>query len=196
MAGRGPAPKHPDQRARRNPTLAMIKLPRSGRKGRAPTWPLAIDSEIELKIALAELVLKDLKDELEWNTTARGRSAIRRKIDRANKGLVELRTLRKAAAKIEQQIWGQLWKTPQATQWELRGWNRDVALYARLQAKGEAGSLDDAKEARQWSDRLGLNDRAMKDLRWEIIDDEAATSAPARRSTRNSKAHGHLKVVG
>ena len=90
---------------------------------------------------------------------------------------------------------GALWKTPQATQWEKRGWLREVALYARHQAKAEAGSLDDAKEARQREDRLGLNDMAMLRLRWEIVDDAAAKRQPAPRSKRGSSRYRDLRVV-
>ncbi|MEM9609940.1 MAG: hypothetical protein AAGA99_21145 [Actinomycetota bacterium] len=37
----GPAPKHPDQRRRRNKPDELTRLPSEGRRGRAPAWPLA-----------------------------------------------------------------------------------------------------------------------------------------------------------
>lgn len=38
---RGPAPKHPSQRARTNATIALRQLPVDGRKGKKPpAWPL------------------------------------------------------------------------------------------------------------------------------------------------------------
>ena len=37
----GPPPKHPDTRRRRNASPTFRVLPASGRKGRAPKWPLA-----------------------------------------------------------------------------------------------------------------------------------------------------------
>lgn len=40
MAGRGPAPKDPAQRRRRNKTSTKMQLPSEGRKGAAPKWPL------------------------------------------------------------------------------------------------------------------------------------------------------------
>lgn len=40
MAGQGPAPKPPEQRRRRNATVAMTRLPASGRSGPAPKWPI------------------------------------------------------------------------------------------------------------------------------------------------------------
>jgi hypothetical protein len=42
MAGRGPAPKDPAQRRRRNKTSTRMALPAEGRKGRAPKWPLML----------------------------------------------------------------------------------------------------------------------------------------------------------
>lgn len=196
MAGMGPPPKHPDQRARRNAGVAMTRLPAAGRPGRAPAWPLTGDIEIEVAIELTKLKIAGIKDELEGATTARDRSAQRRKLERANAELAKAQAMKKAASALERKIWTALWKTPQAVQWEKRGWYREVALYARHQAKAEAGSLDDSKEARQREDRLGLNDMAMLRLRWEIVDDTAtAGRPPAQRSKRNSKKYGDLKVV-
>lgn len=45
MAGMGPPP-NPNRR-RRNATPNTIKLPAEGRKGRAPKWPLVLESEAE-----------------------------------------------------------------------------------------------------------------------------------------------------
>lgn len=191
----GPAPKHPDQRARRNATVAMTKLPQSGRKGRAPAWPLAVDADLEFKIEMAKRLIAECEDEIEWCTTAKDRTAARRRLSRAKKQLGEAEAMRKVASKAEREIWAALWKTPQATQWEKRGWFREVGLYARHQAKAEAGSLDDSKEARQREDRLGLNDMSMLRLRWVIVDEAATAKAPTPRSKRNSSRYGDLKVV-
>ena len=48
MAGMGPAPKHPDQRRRRNSTPGMIQLPVEGYDGPIPEWPLSFPSDLEL----------------------------------------------------------------------------------------------------------------------------------------------------
>jgi hypothetical protein len=192
----GPAPKPADQRARRNPTFAMTALPAAGRPGRAPKWPLGADVQLDTQIALTKLEVKDLDNEVEWCTIARDRAALRRKRDRVLKKLRELEAMRTAASRLEKEIWAALWKTPQATQWEKRQWFREVALYARHQAKAEAGSLDDSKEARAREDRLGLNDMAMLRLRWEIVDQSAAATGPTRRATKSQSRYGKLKVVG
>lgn len=191
----GPAPKRPEHRARRNATVAMVRLPADGRKGRTPAWPLGADVETETEIFLLKQEIAQISDDARWETTARERAAQRRRLARAHKRLVELDARKKFAAKVERQIWTALWKTPQATQWEKRAWYREVALYARHQAKGEAGSLEDSKEARQREDRLGLNDMAMLRLRWEIVPMAAAGTTPSRRSRQNSERYRGLRVV-
>lgn len=192
----GPAPKHPDRRARRNATVPMTQLPAGGRSGKTPKWPLPADVKMDVEIELTKLQIAGIDDEIEWESTARRRSALRRQQDKLRKRIRELEAMRTAASRLELEIWKQLWATPQATQWEKRGWFREVAIFARHQAKGEVGSLDDAKEARQREDRLGLNDQAMLRLRWEIADAApAAGRAPARRSKGNSSRYRNLRVV-
>ena len=173
----------------------MTKLPAGGRTGAPPPWPLGGDVQLETSIEFAKLEVKNQEHEAEWASNARERSSARRKIERGRKKVAELQAMKKAAGAVEKQIWAALWKTPQATQWEKRGWYREVALYARHQAKAEAGSLDDSKEARQREDRLGLNDMSMLRLRWEIGDAAGAGAAPKRRSKRGSGAYGDLRVV-
>lgn len=195
MAGIGPAPKPPDQRARRNATFAMTQLPKSGRTGRAPAWPLGADLAIELDIAHAKTAIAAADLDMADATNAKDRAAAKRRRATAEKILARAEAMKKLQRGEERKLWTALWKTPQATQWEKRGWFREVALYVRHQVKAEAGSLDDSKEARQREDRLGLNDLAMLRLRWEIVDDTATNAAPRRQSRRNSSKYRDLKVV-
>lgn len=196
MAGVGPAPKDPSKRARANATYAMTMLPAEGRKGRAPAWPLQGDIVIETGIHQTKRAIAAIKDELQWATTARDRSAQRRKLDRASKQLAELEAMKRFVGATEKKIWAALWKTPQATQWEKRGWFREVALYARHQAKAEAGSLDDSKEARQREDRLGLNDMSMLRLRWAIAEptQNSTSRTPAKKPGSRAR-RGHLTAL-
>lgn len=89
----------------------------------------------------------------------------------------------------EQSHWGRIWRTPQAAAWVRLGWTHDVALYVRWLAMAELGDMKAAGEARQWSDRLGLNPAAMLRNRWKISSDEIAGKrqdrAPARSSSRD-----------
>jgi hypothetical protein len=72
--------------------------------------------------------------------------------------------------------WAAAWATPQAVVWEQIGWTHDVALMCRMLALAEGGLMAAASEARQWSDRLGLNPPAMARYRWRIGEER-----PARR---------------
>lgn len=48
----GPAPKHPDQRRRRNAAPSMTRLPAEGRTGDPPVWPLGRQAVAEKRIWL------------------------------------------------------------------------------------------------------------------------------------------------
>lgn len=191
----GPAPKNPDQRARRNATVAMTRLPAAGRSGKPPKWPLGPDLDLVVGIQLAKMDIAGLQSAIDECTTTRERAAQKRKLSTAQRVLARLEATKAQVEKVELTIWADLWKTPQATQWEKRGWFREVAMFARHQAKAEAGSLDDAKEARQREDRLGLNDMSMLRLRWMVDEKVDASAAPTRRSKRGSSVYGELKVV-
>lgn len=61
---------------------------------------------------------------------------------------------------------------------------------------GELGELDAAKEARMWSDRLGLTPLAMLRLRWEVSHDEVAERRSEKPATAASAAPSRrLRVV-
>lgn len=181
MGGMGPPPKPAAQRQRRNATLAMTQLPAGGRKGRTPAWPLIPDVVMKARRDLAakrvlalEVRLEELKED--GSPTA----ATERKLDAAEEKLFILEAQLAEQKALEARLWRELWRTPQAYAWERLGWYRDVAQYVRHKVLAELGDLDAAKEARQWSDRLGLNPQALLRLRWNIPTDEVA----ARRQER------------
>ncbi len=102
-----------------------------------------------------------------------------------DEALAELVALRERAH------WTKVWRTPQAAAWVRLGWTHDVALYVRWLAMAELGDMKAAGEARQWSDRLGLNPAAMLRNRWRVAADEvtprraAEAKAPAGPSARD-----------
>jgi len=189
MAGMGPPPKHPSQTRRRNATIAMVELPAEGRPGPTPEWPLIPDIETAARRDLAEAKVEQLRyqrDEAEGSAIGQ----IERRLDAALEKLEILNRRLAHQRDLEVSQWIDLWRLPQAVQWEKLGWLRDVAIYVRHHVLGELGDLDNAREARQWSDRLGLTPLAMLRLRWEVVADELAVArerkAPAR--TRRLKA--------
>jgi hypothetical protein len=191
LAGIGPAPKPADQRARRNATLAMTQLPAEGRTGRVPTWPLGPDSNLAGRVEFLASEVRRLEREVSDRVTT---AAERRKLAKLRETLAVERIIRRESMKGERALWAELWKTPQATQWEKLRWDREVAQYVRWKCRGEAGDLDAAKEARQLADRLGLNPLAMLRLRWEV-EAVAAPAAAAPKATGSRARYSNLRVV-
>lgn len=142
-------------------------LPAEGRSGVVPPWPLRTSSEVTANI----LNQDDLDDEPDIPLTSDARRQQAR----------------------ESVVWAALWSTPQAVVWERQGATHDVALYVRWLVMAEEGDMKAASEARQWSDRLGLNPSAMLRNRWKISSDELAE----RRGTvaKTSTARDRLKVL-
>lgn len=98
----------------------------------------------------------------------------------------------------ELDLWAEIWRTPQAEAWNRNGWDRDVALYVRFFTIGETGRLDEAKEARMWSDRLGLNPAAMLKNRWRVRGDDLAAIRDETKPAEDSggeKARKRLKIA-
>ena len=93
----------------------------------------------------------------------------------------------------ELEVWAEIWRTPQAAAWASNGWTHDVGLYVRYLVLGEIGSLDSAKEARMWSDRLGLNPTAMLKNRWRIKADDVAAKRETKAKAKTPRKR--LKVV-
>jgi len=124
-----------------------------------------------------------------------------RKLDTAREQLAILEAQLAAQRQLEAKLWRDLWRTPQAVQWETLGWTREVAQYVRHKVLAELGDLNAGKEARQWSDRLGLTPMSMLRLRWSITVDEVArkrherTAAPPATSGPPDDPYGALRAV-
>jgi hypothetical protein len=102
----------------------------------------------------------------------------------------------------ELEVWSQIWRTPQAAAWITLGWTFDIALYVRWQvaaSESEAATLTEAlkagNEARQWSDRLGLNPTAMLKNRWRVRSDEVTEKRAEKTTAAKTKARRRLKVA-
>ena len=95
----------------------------------------------------------------------------------------------------ESEHWARVWRTPQAAVWSRLGWSADVALYVRWLSLAEAGDLKAGTEARQWSDRLGLNPAAMLRNRWRVAADEVGEKRTAVKSVARRSARDRLKAV-
>jgi hypothetical protein len=162
-------------------------LPANGRTGKTPPWPLPDDIGRQVLLARLEAKVEELQEQLR-DCQPRSRAKLERSLEASLNQSAVLGAELSAQRKMETALWADLWKTPQAAQWEELGWHRDVAQYVRHKVRGEMGSLDDAKEARQWSDRLGLNPLAMLRLRWETERVEDAEDKGRRRRAATKPA--------
>ncbi|HCT78576.1 MAG TPA: hypothetical protein DGT23_18745 [Micromonosporaceae bacterium] len=196
MAGMGPPPKLPENRARRNATVAMTALPSEGRKGAAPKWPLIPDVVMSAKRDLAEDKVEKLREDMQ-EALVEGKPVgpVERRLDVALERLAILERQLAEQKGLEAVLWRDLWKLPQAVEWERLSWMRDVAQYVRHKVMAELGDLDSAREARQWSDRLGLTPLAMLRLRWRVVVDEVAAKREQREQDA-AGARGRIKAVG
>lgn len=103
-----------------------------------------------------------------------------------------------AVSTRERAHWASAWRTPQAAAWSRLGWTSDVALYCRWLAMAELGDMKAAGEARQWSDRLGLNPAAMLRNRWKVAVDQLAAARDDRDAgsgERPRSSRDRLKVA-
>lgn len=101
-------------------------------------------------------------------------------------------------AGFDENLWDELWSTPQAVAWERLGAGtiRVVARYVVLLAEADVGEPKAAMEVRQIEDRLGLSPLAMLRLRWEVAPDEVAEAREQRTaSPAKSDARARLRIV-
>lgn len=190
----GPPPKDPETRARRNPSLAMTKLPAAGRQGTAPRWPLPADVTLTATLKVARTRAKDLKVLAEAEgITARERATRDRQHAAAAEKVAMLEAMARSVRKRETSLWAELWATPMAVQWEKLRWTHEVALYVRFQSKGELGDAKAAQEARLRAESLGLTPTALQKLRWRVeeLPQAAAAGRPGPVSGSRSR-YGHV----
>ena len=197
MPGMGPPPKADGERRRRNATVATVRLPAEGRGAkRAPNWPLVPDVVMSARREVIARKVEALEyDRMELEAEGKSVAAVERRLDAAREQLFILEAQLKAQRKLEAELWRDLWRLPQAVAWERLKWTRDVAQYVRHKVLAELGDLDAAKEARQWSDRLGLTPMSMLRLRWEVVADEVGERRRDRSTPAKKTARDRLRVV-
>lgn len=190
MAGMGPPPKDPEKRARRNATIATTKLPAEGRKGAAPKWPLPPDPRATAQLEIGQARAAELRDQ--WASAEDSREARRlaKQLEQVELAVRTQELIVQQRYDMELAVWRELWKSPQAVQWERQDSGRSVAMYVRHQVLGELGSLDHSKEARLRGKDLGLTPMSMKQLGWSISADEVGAQREQRASAAATGSRG------
>lgn len=188
MAGSGKTSKNPADRHGRG---GRKSTPVAAGSGDVPAWPLREDVSMRARISVLETTIADLEMEIEEETDGRKLGGLRRKYQSATNALAVTKQTLIESSQLELEIWRALWRLPHAEQWRKQGYLREVAQYARHQARAECGSLDDSKEARQRSDRLGLSPRSFAMLGWKVT----ADPPPAPTATGTDGAAGAGSVT-
>lgn len=182
MAGNGPPPSN---NAQRRNAASITRLPAAGRPGPTPVWPLPDDVAKTARRDTTQRMLDDVElSLLDPELTGSKRGAAKRKRDKLFTELNILTGELEATARLESELWIELWATPQAVEWERLRWTREVAGYVRWKVAAELGSLNAAKESRQLADRLGLSSLALQRLRWAVVDEAEEQSRRRRPVTR------------
>lgn len=192
----GPAPDPNALRRDRKSDQGQWRTLPSKCSRKAPAWPLLEDVTRRAKLAVCREALDELDAELDAAETAKQRTAIKKKMADLKQATTVLEFQIAEQARVEREVWRELWKSPHANAWHELGWAREVAQYVRHKVLGEMGSLDDAKEARQWSDRLGLNPAAMLRNRWRVASDEVAARRERRAGPSGGSARDRLRAIG
>ena len=174
-----------------------LTLPADGYSGPVPGWPLLPDIGLRANLTVVERQIETLEYQLEEATGSKA-GQIEVRLDRAREKREVLAFQVAEQESRERALWGELWRSAQAAAWHAKvgsGGVRDVAQYVRHKVLAELGSMEDAREARQWSDRLGLNPAAMLRNRWRVAADQVGdrraektqqpVPVPAGRSSRD-----------
>lgn len=183
----GPPPKHPSTLSRQRDARSkgFRTLSAEGRQGSVPNWPLLPDVEATAILEHNRDRVAALQQELAAADDGRTRGRLRRELDKLEVAVALADIRMEQATDMEKALWVDLWSSPQAVLWEESHSEREVAQYVRWKVRAEQGDLKSGAEARQLSDRLGLNPLALLRLRAEIERvDEAEDHGRQRRSAK------------
>lgn len=188
-----PGPPPNPNASRRNVRVGLVRLPAGGRQGRAPKWPLPDNPRLTAKVNIEQDLIEELEQrELDEGGLGRAEAT---KLTRAKQRLAIAEAERDEIRKTETALWRELWRTPQACEWERLKWTREVAQYVRHKAAAECGSLDDSKEARLRAEALGLTPKGLKALMWVIAHDEVGERRDEKKTTEQQTGARRLRAV-
>lgn len=95
------------------------------------------------------------------------------------------------AVEREGQVWAELWRTPQASQWIREQWRwRTVAMYARWSVRAEDPKATAATitAAQRLADQIGMSPAGLKENGWLIVADDSTTNPGQQEKQKNAKS--------
>lgn len=181
----GPVGKHPSARARRNRQNAGFRTLAPVAAVEVPAWPLPPDASLNATCDQLQDLIASTQQALAEEEDRRKRYRLKTKLEKSEIALGVLRLQMEQAADQEAAMWADLWQSAQAAIWaENRATIRELGLYVRWMIRAEQGDTKAASEARQLSDRLGINPAALLRLRAEIENVDAIEDRGKRRRER------------
>jgi len=99
----------------------------------------------------------------------------------------------------ESEVWGQLWRTPQAAAWSVEPWRwRVVAMYVRWSVRMEDAEANAAlvSQVIRLGDQIGMTPAGLKENGWQIAKSESEQKATGTAGKPRSSSRARLKVVG
>lgn len=173
-------PKDPDALRRdRKDDAAWITLPVEGRPGPAPDWPLA--GKAAHIPALTPSWISEIEDE-----------------EKKQLLLDQIDAEASALFAREVEVWEQLWRRPQATQWERNEQALEVAIFVRTFVEAEAPGAAKGKRdlVRQGLEALGLSLPGLARNHWRIGKAGDDDAGPASQPKSKAKAaRSRFKVI-
>jgi hypothetical protein len=99
----------------------------------------------------------------------------------------------------EAEVWGELWRTPQAAAWSVEPWRwRVVGMYVRWSVRMEDAEANAAlvSQVIRLGDQIGLTPAGLKENGWQIAAAESEQKATGTAGKSRSSSRARLKVVG
>lgn len=100
----------------------------------------------------------------------------------------------------ELEVWGQVWRTPQACAWSLpsEAWRvRTVAMWCRLSVRCEDVEAPAALlgQLHRFADQIGLTTAGLAEMGWKVAADEVAAKAVEKAAPPRKSSRDRLRVV-
>jgi hypothetical protein len=99
----------------------------------------------------------------------------------------------------EDEVWGELWRTPQAAAWSVEPWRwRVVAMYVRWSVRMEDAEANAAlvSQVIRLGDQIGMTPAGLRENGWQIAAAEVEQKATGTAGKARSSSRARLKVVG
>ncbi|MFT3661981.1 MAG: hypothetical protein QM809_11425 [Gordonia sp. (in: high G+C Gram-positive bacteria)] len=103
------------------------------------------------------------------------------------------------ATEREGQVWADLWRTPQASQWAVESWrHRTVAMYVRwlVRAEDPEATAATITASQRMADQIGMTPAGLRENGWLIVADDSAVHPDQVDKQAAAKRAGKTRTNG